>query len=200
MPSPTCRNTLRGAIPWTTWGETSPPIWPKRGARRGDADAWLDFLADLASLEWNIAEVFDGPGVENQALLDVDRLQAVPAERWAEARLVAVPCLRLVRLPGLSGRRLLPGGCTRRGRKSAPEPAETFLAITRRDFVVRHYRLTPPQHAILGALVSGESVATAVMHGAEWVREEDFTAFAGDLQETFRRWAAEGFFMDVRID
>jgi hypothetical protein len=164
----------------------------------GDTDAWLDFLADLASLEWNIAEVFDGPGVEGQPLLDANQLLEILPERWPAARLVAVPCLRLLRcdFPIDDYYRALRDG----QEPGPPDPEEIFLAITRRDYVVRHYRITPPQHAILTGLLAGEPVEAAVMRGAELVSDDQFDAFAGDLRTWFSRWSADGFFMTVEID
>jgi hypothetical protein len=57
-----------------------------------------DFLIDLATLELTFNEVFDGPGVEGESLLDGDRLLTITPERLLEARLVGVPCLRLLAL------------------------------------------------------------------------------------------------------
>lgn len=56
---------------------------------------WPDFLIDLATLEWNIEMVFDGPGIEDQDLLDLDQIQAISHEQWPEAVLQPVPCLRV---------------------------------------------------------------------------------------------------------
>jgi len=68
-------------------GETRPE-------EEGEEVGWPDFLIDLATFEWTIAKVFDGPGAEGLALLMPEVLQSFPAERFAEARLVPVPCLR----------------------------------------------------------------------------------------------------------
>ncbi len=56
------------------------------------------FLIDLARLEWVFNEVFDGPGVENATLLGPEQLAGVEPERWADVRLVPVPCLRVLKL------------------------------------------------------------------------------------------------------
>jgi hypothetical protein len=169
-----------------------------RRASGGESDSWLDFLADLARLEWHIAEVFDGLGVEHQPLLEVDQLLSIPPERWPAARLIAAPCLRLMRFdfPIDEYYRALRDG----QETEPPEPGEMFLAITRRDYVVRHYRLTPPQHAILAGLAAGEPVGAAVMRGAELVSDAEFDSFAGDLRAWFARWAAAGFFTAVAVD
>ena len=91
---------------------------------------WPDFVIDLAALEWTYNEIFDGPGVEGRRLLRPDRLRAIPPERWPEARLVAVPCLRLMELRYPV--HLYYTAVRRRKEPEFSEPAETFLAITRR--------------------------------------------------------------------
>src|SRR4029077_6323955 len=73
--------------------ETRPE--PEEGEEPG-ALGWPDFLIDLTLFEWNLNKVFDGPGVEGATLLTAEALQSFPAERFAEARLVPVPCLRLL--------------------------------------------------------------------------------------------------------
>src|SRR5579872_7404122 len=57
-----------------------------------DLVSWPQFLIDLATLEVVFNEVFDGPGIENTRLLDVDQLGAVSKEQLPDARLVGVPC------------------------------------------------------------------------------------------------------------
>ncbi len=104
-------------------------------------NSWLDFLVDLAKLEWCFAEVFDGPGAEHQPLLGPDQLQAISPDVWPLARLVSVPCLRVLKLdfPVQAYYRAI------RDRAEAipPERAPTWLAISRRNYVVRHYPLAP---------------------------------------------------------
>src|SRR5260370_10156790 len=59
---------------------------------------WPDFLIDLATLEQTFNEIFDGPGVEREVLAIGDQLQTISPDRLLEARLVGVPCLRLLLL------------------------------------------------------------------------------------------------------
>src|SRR5260370_1034988 len=59
---------------------------------------WPEFLIDLATLELTFNEVFDGPGVEGEDLLNSDQLSALAPARLLQARLVGVPCLRLLPL------------------------------------------------------------------------------------------------------
>ena len=62
----------------------------------GTSATWEDFVIDLAALEWNYSEVFDGPGVEGELLLDPARLAEISPDQLLSATLVPVPCLRLL--------------------------------------------------------------------------------------------------------
>ncbi len=55
-------------------------------------------MIDLARLERAVNEVFDGPGVEGQPLLDLARLVAISPQHWPATCLVCVLCLRVVEL------------------------------------------------------------------------------------------------------
>ncbi len=156
--------------------------------------AWPDFLIDLAAFEWAVNEVFDGPGVEGERLLGADELRSVPAARWPEARLVPVPCLRLLRL-GYPVHRYH-AALRRKKRARPPEPAETFLALTRRDYVVRHHELSRPQYELLGALVAGAPLARAIAQAAEATTGEEELGALGDW---FRDWSAAGLFRAVQL-
>jgi hypothetical protein len=174
--------------------ETRPE--PEEGEEPG-AVGWPDFLIDLAVLEWNINQVFDGPGVEGRSLLTAEALRSFPAERFAEARLVPVPCLRLLafRFPVSAYytaiRRVEEGG-----EVPVPDPEPEHLALTRRDFVVRRYPLTPAQHALLEKILAGAPVGEAIAAAAEASGLED-DALAAELQAWFRLWVAEGFFQAI---
>jgi len=159
--------------------------------------SWLDFLVDLARLEWNIAEVFDGPGAEGATLLGKDQILAIPPERWDQVRLVPVPCLRVIRLdfPVHDFYRAL------RNEQEAvpPDRAETFLAITRRNYVVRHIPLSPGEAELLAALLAGTVVGNAIA-GLKLPSDADLDAFAIDLRTWFHTWSAEGFFLRAKLD
>jgi hypothetical protein len=158
---------------------------------------WPDFLIDLATLEWNINRVFDGPGVEGQSLLTAEALRSFPAERFAEARLIPVPCLHLLafRFPVntyyTAARRVAEGE-----EAPIPDPAPEHLALSRRDFVVRRYPLTSAQHALLEKILAGAPVGEAIAAAAEASGLDD-DALAAELQSWFRLWVAEGFFQSI---
>jgi hypothetical protein len=154
---------------------------------------WCDLLIDLARLEWTFNEVFDGPGIENQPPLDPSELQAIPQDRWAEIRLIPAPCLRLVqfRYPVGHYYRAL-----RDGDEAAPPAAETtFLAVTRRDFICRHYELTRDEYDLLSVLTRGETLEQAIASLVANSDPPDTERLANRIHDWFRRWTREGFFL-----
>jgi hypothetical protein len=159
--------------------------------------AWPDFLIDLATLEWTIAKVFDGPGVEGQPLLTPETLQAIPAERFAESRLVPVVCLRLLAFRYPVNTYYTAARHAEEGEEvPIPEPGEEHTALLRRDFIVRRYPLTGPQHALLQALQAGATIGDAIVAAAA-ASDLDDDALGAELQEWFRFWSVEGFFESV---
>ena len=165
-----------------------------READEGTAVGWPDFLIDLATLELAYSEVFDGPGVEGEPLLDAGRLRNIPSERWPDVRLVPVCCLRLLTLDFPVHRYI---AAVRKHKEPAiPKASPTRLAVTRRRYVVRRYELSPLQYMLLEALVAGQSVGEAVARTAA-AAGPDLEQLAEHLREWFTNWAAEGFFQRV---
>jgi hypothetical protein len=156
--------------------------------------SWPDFLIDLAWLELTYNEVFDGPGVEGQPLLEVERVRSVPPERWPDARLVPVPCLRLLALRHPVHKYFR--AVRRKKQPAIPQPAETFLAVTRREYVVRRYELSRLQYVLLAALTAGHSVGQAIDKTAS-AAGPDLDRLAVHLHAWFRDWTAEGFFQAI---
>ncbi|HEX9941104.1 MAG TPA: DNA-binding domain-containing protein [Thermoanaerobaculia bacterium] len=158
---------------------------------------WPDFLIDLANLEWNVARVFDGPGVEFQPLLTPEALRSFPAERFAEARLAPVPCLRLLSFQFPVNSYYTAARRAGEGEEvPLPGPAPERVALTRRDFVVRRYALTVAQHALLEKVLAGATVGEALA-AAAGASDLDDDALAAELRAWFRLWAAEGFFQAI---
>ncbi len=132
--------------------------------------------------------------MEGRRLLRPEHLRKIAPERWPEARLIPVPCLRLLAL-----RYPVHGYYTAvRHKKEAdfPDPAETLLAVSRRRYVIRRHELTRPQYVLLEVLLRGESVGEAIERAAE-ATPDDEDRFAADLGAWFRDWTAEGFFLGV---
>lgn len=155
---------------------------------------WPEFLIDLARLELAVNLVFDGPGCEGELLLDQNQLAGIAPDQWPEARLECVPCLKLLSL------RYPVNDCftaIRRGEAPViPEPATSFVAVTRRDFRVHRYSLTPASHALLSALMEGATVGAAIEAAAALSLSTDDDLMR-DLQQWFFTWTTAGFFRRV---
>jgi hypothetical protein len=180
-------------------GSPDPATAGSRGREtpaEGASVDWPDFLIDLATLELTFNEVFDGPGVEGEELLDAGYLRAVAPERLLEARLVGVPCLRLLALHYPVHKYFT--AVRRHEDPPMPEPAETYLAVTRRRYVVRHYELSRPAYQLLQALLAGASLGQAINRAVE-VAGLDLDQLPNNLQTWFHDWAAEGFFRAVEL-
>lgn len=156
---------------------------------------WPDFLIDLAQLEWTIEQVFDGPGVEGAALLSAADLRGLEPARFGEARLRPVVCLALLTFKYpvndyyTAARRLSEGAEA----PPTPAPGAQYLALTRRDYVVRRIVLSAAQHALLAGLKEGRRVNEAIALAAvRW--EEDEASFARAIADWFEQWSAAGMF------
>ena len=77
-----------------------------------------------------------------------------------------------------------------------PSAAAQYLAITRRDVVVRRYDLTQAQHALLRSLQQGATVVEAIAAAASSKELESGTGKR--LSDWFRDWTASGCFF-VRV-
>ena len=162
-----------------------------------DADgspSWPDFLIDLVTVERTYSEVFDGPGIEGKRILQADDLTVIPPERWPDARLVPVPCLRLLSLQFPVHEYI--SAVRRRAEATLPQPSPTHLVVTRRDYVVRRSAVSRAEYDLLSALVAGESIGDAITLVA-FAPDVDVEALADELQQWFRSWAAAGYFQAV---
>lgn len=163
------------------------------------APSWPDFMIDLVRLERCYSEVFDGPGAERISLLNAAELQELSPETWVRARLIAVPCLRL-----LSLRYPVHEYATAVREKEnpdLPDPQPTWLAVSRINYVVRRWTLTRVQFQLLEALIAGRTVGTAIEAAAKLAVDsgESVDRLAESLRDWFTEWSAAGFFRDIEL-
>jgi hypothetical protein len=171
---------------------------PDRDENGQPTEEWPDFLVDLARLEWAIGQVFDGPGIEDRPILTAEQLLAIDPARWPALRLLCAPCVRTMafRFPVNDYFTAL--------RKLSPEDdppefptfAPSWLALSRRDFIVRRHALERPQHELLTALIEGETVGTAIERLASG-DALNIGDLAARLRDWFRTWTAAGFFVAI---
>ncbi len=157
---------------------------------------WPDFVIELATFERVMRDVFDGPGIEGRAVLDLAALAAVPARRWGQLRLVPAPSLRLRRFqhPVHEFWAALKEGL----QPSPPAPRATCLAIHRRDYVVGRHELEPVRFALLERLVAGKTLAEAIALLAE-LPQVDWPALEGEIQGWFAHWTSQGYFIEAQL-
>jgi hypothetical protein len=173
---------------------TRPAPRSEPGAPASLPPDWPEFLVELARLEWGIYEVFDGPGLESKPPLGANRLKALGLNQWAAARLEPAPCLKLLR-----HRFPLNEFYSRARRISAeetpgmPPSREEWLALTRRDYVVRRHALERGEFELLSALCKGATVGEAIERVAGEAGDAE-ARWADALSRWFQRWLAEGFF------
>ncbi len=157
---------------------------------------WADWMADLAALERDYSEVFDGPGVENDALLTPDDLLAIPQEQWPQLRLQPVVCLRLrsYRFPVHEYKSAITRG---EENPAIPSPEPVHLAISRIEYRVRRWQLEPLESALLHQVIAGLPLQAAIeasLTEDNLPDDFDLDGFADLLRGWFQKWAAAGFF------
>jgi hypothetical protein len=146
---------------------------------------WPEFVVELARLEHAIDEVFDGPGIEDLPTLDLSGAFSQPAS----LRFAPAPCLRLLAFAFPVNDFYTAAG--RGGSPRWPAAADSYLAVTRRDYVVRRVPLEEAEYRILQALVEGRTLADAL---AEAGRE----ITPGQAQQWFAAWGRLSFFIACR--
>ena len=159
----------------------------------GDQDSpdFADFLIDLAILERTYSEVFDGPGPEQTLLLKPSDLEGLSVEQFADSRLVLHDCVRLLslRFPVHEY-----ATTVRHGEGSEfPDARPTLLVVTRRDFIVRRFEVSPIQFALLAALQRGSTVGEALL-AIQPHAEDNLSQLATDLRRWFGEWASAPLF------
>lgn len=157
--------------------------------------SWTDFLIDLATLERTFAEVFDCRGPESNPVLNAAAISEVAPEDWPAARLIAFPCVRVLKFSFPVHRF---ASDIRKGvdEPEVPSSRAVYLAISRREFIVRQDEISETQFHLLDAILDGVTIGEAVMKAAEST-EEPIDSLAANLSEWFQSWSAAQFFQGI---
>jgi len=180
--------------------ETSPQA---EGAEPDDGpDAWLVPLIELAEMERAVSDIFDAPGGETLGYLLPDDLAAIAPARRATLKLAPLPTFRLLRFRSEVNDYF---SALRESQEPTEVPladlGETYLALSRRDFVVRRHPLSREQFELLKSLAAGESLGDALVALAEKNQLEHGRADGLGPEQVarwFTDWSRAGFFQGIK--
>lgn len=170
--------------------ETHPDI----EHRRGPKERWPDFIIDLATMERAFNEVFDGPGVEGQETLDADK-SIETTDRFMETRFLPVVCLKLLAFRYPVNKYFT--AVRNNKNPTFPDPAESFLALTRRDYIVCIHELTRVQYEVLSALVAGQTLSQVVTL-VDKASDRSHQSLISMVFAWINDWAEKGFFAGIK--
>lgn len=140
-------------------------------------------LVDIACVEWAFVDAFDAADAPP---LDPTTIAEASEDAWPGARLTLHPSLVLLDMT-------FPAEELRMKQRSREPigrvgPSPRALAVYRRDLLLYSEPLERSAHAVLGALLRGETLAAACEHAAD--AEENLGGW-------FARWAALGWISRV---
>jgi hypothetical protein len=162
---------------------------PAEGAEEKE-EAWPDFIIDLARFERAFSEVYDGPGVEGTPMLSAEGLRTLLTDQDLHVRVTPAVSLRLLtfRYPVHDYFH-----AARHGQEpELPAPAETFLAMNRRDYVVTTIELSATQHALLSGLLEGQTVGQSLRRAGASLPDQ-----RQQLIACIETWSKQGFFRNA---
>jgi hypothetical protein len=152
--------------------------------------SWPDFLIDLATLERTYSEVFDGPGPEtgwDDTSEAGQRSRPVCPE---DVVLTPVPGLRVLSLQFPAHEYVT--SVRRNETPEVPPPSDTWLVITRRDFIVRRLSVSHPEYLLLREVLTGRNLGDAIATTIETTGISP-EVLQAKLSGWFQQWAAAGW-------
>ncbi len=160
------------------------------------------FLVELATLERAVEEVFHAPQAPAVA---VEKLQAIPPDRWSDAVFAPIPALRLFAFDFPVNGYLQ--AVIDQTAPSIPARMATWIVVYRKNWKSWRARLSREQFLLLRSLVHGKPlgaaiaavVRTASRGASKAAREPKAEALFGQLGAWFREWTAEGMFSGIRV-
>ncbi|MCE9605800.1 MAG: DNA-binding domain-containing protein, partial [Planctomycetia bacterium] len=137
-------------------GARFPQYLEETSPQSSEADAWLVPIIELAVLERAINDIFDAPGGETLGYLTPEDLAAIEPQQRAEMRLAPLPTFRLLRFRcELDDYFSALRGASEPSAVPLPDLGDTYLALSRREFVVRRHGLSHAQYELLTSLAAG---------------------------------------------
>lgn len=157
----------------------------------GSEPDFADFVIELARLEQTYSDVFDGPGPEQSTTLEATDLEGLTAEVFVQSRLKLHPSVRLLpfQFPVHEYATAVRKGLT----ATVSPPRGVYLAVTRRDYLVRRYEVTAAQYRVLSALRDGMTIGAALE--AAWDVSDPIQPH--EIRNWFQMWSAAPFFAEL---
>jgi hypothetical protein len=150
---------------------------------------WGGFIVELVRMEHAIDRVFDAAGPEKVPPL------ALSPESTADMQVLLLPGFELHAFDYPVSRFFTDWKAAKQ--PTWPDRQPQFVALLRRDYIVRRYEVTAVQHELLQALSRGATLGEAVAAAAE-VADSPVEQLAADFRDWFAFWAAERFFASYR--
>jgi hypothetical protein len=150
------------------------------------------FASELSELEWAIVEVIHAPSSDPFTL---ESLGGIPADRWADARLVATRACRLLRFAYPVNAYFQ---AFRDGQHPAvPEARPSAVAVYRSGPTIWRMDLGDAAFALLTALTSGQSLGASLDAAAAALSDVAEGVAAQSVTQWFQDWVASGLFAGV---
>jgi hypothetical protein len=146
---------------------------------------WGEFVVEAARLEQAIDRIFDGPGPEGLPPL------VMPANADDSIKLRFIPGFELHAFRYPVSRYYTEWKAGRQ--PEWPERGPQYVALLRRDYIVRRHELSAVQYSLLQALYRGSSLGEAIVDAAE-VEAANVEELAVEFRRWFGVWGAERFF------
>ena len=153
-------------------------------------ESWPDFIVELATFERAFAEVFDAEGNEGRAEAKRGALMGLPLEALLQARFRSVAGFRNFSFRYPIARYF--DAARKQEKPELPQPCRSYVAMMRRDYVVRLHELTETQHALLSRLSAGRTLK-------EIAAELNDDGFVADARQWLGEWAAKGLFAAIEL-
>lgn len=162
-----------------------------------ESPPWIRLMVDLATLERVQSEVFDGPGTEGlKNVLSPDDLRRITPDNWLQTRLQPAPCLRLLALDYPVQEFIT--AVRQNPEAPLPDARSTWLAVTRRQYILRRISLEKQEYQVLKRLVHGATIDQALEAVMKAVEIESLESLVTEIERWFESWTIEGFFIGVR--
>jgi hypothetical protein len=171
---------------------------PASSSNENGNSAWAEFLVDLARLEQTLNEVFDGPGNEGVPGIAAAEIGSIDRHDWSNAKLRFAPCVRLMTFRFAVNRYYTEAKRGEHRVQPYLDRKDSWLAISRRDFIVRRNELTHPQFLLLSSLLEGASVGEAILVAAG-TSQSTPDVFSKELKSWFQEWSRLSIFQAVLI-